>query len=323
MPITNFERKVIRILSSQDLNTKENYEIQRKIINFTSHRFLRPIHRIRDDIVRAEGREIPIRIFRPRQEGCFPLIIYLHGGGWVTGNVNSYDSICSRLAKITGRTIISAEYRLAPEHKFPAGVEDCYEVARYVVQNADQLGGEANTIVIMGDSAGANLATVTCMMARDRGEFQLSKQILLYPATGNDYTESSIFPSVQENGYEYWLTCKRVQDYISLYQSAEDDLCNPYFAPYYAEDLSNMPPALIITAELDPLRDEGEAYGKKLQRFGCNVKIIRMMETLHGFYMLSSFVPEVRQAHTLILDFMNGLDVMTYPRAICKMQFIS
>ena len=159
--------------------------------------------------------------------------------------------------------------------------------------------------MLAGDSAGGNLAAAVSLMARDKGEFKVSRQILIYPAVNNDYSENSKYRSVIENGTDYILTAKRISEYVSLYATCEEDMQNPYFAPILAKDLSDQPDTMIITAEFDPLRDEGEDYGRKLKQAGNNVKIYRMKNTLHGFISLSANIKPVGYAYKLISDYIH------------------
>ena len=209
------------------------------------------------------------------------------------------------MAKLTGHVVVSVDYRLAPEHPFPAGLEDCYAVARDIFLDAQLLGVPAESITLIGDSAGGNLAAALSLLARDRGEFLPRRQILLYPATYNDHTARSPFPSVRENGEGYILTAKRIGEYMELYASCGADRKSPYFAPLLAEDLSGQPDTLIITAQYDPLRDEGEAYGKKLLAEGNRVKIHRIGEALHGFITLPPTLRVVKEAYGVINEFLS------------------
>lgn len=297
-------RAALKALSYPDLKTKESYQLQRAVINLTHKHYMRPFYHIWDHKISAGDHNIPVRIFYPEIVGEFPLLIFFHGGGWVTGNIDSYDKICANLAKHTKRTVVSVDYRLAPEHKFPAGLEDCYRVVQEVIANAPALGGQPDNITLIGDSAGGNLAAAVSLMARDRGEPMAQAQILLYPAVNNDHTDRSPFRSVKENGAGYLLTSKRVSDFMELYKSCDADLQNPYFAPLLAEDFSNQPDTLIITAEFDPLRDEGEAYGRKLEQAGNRVEIVRMKDALHGFISLSPRYAHVRKSYLLINRFL-------------------
>ena len=224
----------------------------------------------------------------------------------MTESIDNYERICARLADATGQYVVAVEYRLAPEDKFPSGLEDCYAVAKALYRGEFVLNVKPENITLIGDSAGGNLCAALSLMARDRGEFMPGRQILIYPATYNDYTENSPFPSVKENGTDYLLTAGKMQDYIDLYARDEEDKKNPYFAPYVAEDVSNQPDTLILTSEFDPLRDEGEAYGKRLKEAGNRVEIHRIKDALHGYFALGIKQLHVQESFTYINAFLKG-----------------
>ncbi len=297
-------RAILRALSP-DLDVTKTYEFERKIRTISSGRHVKLFYRPWDHIVIAGDHTVPVRIFTPETEGEHPILLFFHGGGWVTGNIDTYDRACTHMAKLTGHVVVSVDYRLAPEHPFPAGLEDCYAVARDIFLDAQLLGVPAESITLIGDSAGGNLAAALSLLARDRGEFLPRRQILLYPATYNDHTARSPFPSVRENGEGYILTAKRIGEYMELYASCGADRKSPYFAPLLAEDLSGQPDTLIITAQYDPLRDEGEAYGKKLLAEGNRVKIHRIGEALHGFITLPPTLRVVKEAYGVINEFLS------------------
>lgn len=211
--------------------------------------------------------EVPVRLYFPSEEAIsgkpvegekYPVLLFFHGGGWVTESVENYDRVCSRMAQSTGHIVMSVEYRLAPEYRFPVPLEDCYAAAKALYTGHLVLPADPDRITIIGDSAGGNLAAAVCLKARDTGDFAPKKQILIYPAVSNCYTKKSPYKSVQENGQDYLLTAVKMEDYLKLYESSTEDRQNPYFAPILAKDLSHMPETLILTAEFDPLRDEGE-----------------------------------------------------------------
>ena len=238
---------------------------------------------------------VPVRLYFPTEEAMkkgveegheLPVLLFFHGGGWVTESVDNYDRVCARMSQSTGRIVASVQYRLAPEHPFPTGLLDCYAAARALFTNRFLLNTNPEEIAIIGDSAGGNLAAAVCLMARDTGEFTPEKQILIYPALNNCYTEQSPYPSGKENGEGYLLTAKKMENYLTLYQSSPKDRENPYFSPLLAKDLRNMPDTLILTAQFDPLRDEGEAYGEKLLAAGNKVEIHRIAEAFHGYFAL-------------------------------------
>lgn len=238
---------------------------------------------------------VPIRLYFPTEEAMkqgverenqLPVLLFFHGGGWVTESIDNYDRVCARMSQATGQVVASVQYRLAPEHRFPTGLLDCYAAARALYTNRFLLNTDPDKITVMGDSAGGNLAASVCLMAKQKGEFMPKKQILIYPALYNCYTEKSPYPSVKENGEGYLLTAEKMEDYLNLYQRSEEDRMNPYFAPLLADDLSDMPRTLILTAEFDPLRDEGEDYGQRLLEAGNFVEVHRIPGALHGFFAL-------------------------------------
>lgn len=292
----------LKALSSSNLDMKKYYKQHRKMIVAT-HPYIKPLYRLLDRKIMNGDREIPVRIFKPRYRKGLKVLIFFHGGGWVTGNIDSYTSICANMANQTGRIVVSVDYRLAPEYPFPAGLEDCYYVVKKIYMDNTLFHTKPEEIALIGDSAGANLAAVVSLMARDKGDFLPSKQILLYPSTYYDHSENSPFPSVIENGTDYILTSKRISEYMELYVNKEENRKTPYVAPLLAEDLSNQPKTLIITAEYDPLRDEGEAYGMRLKEFGNTVEIYRMQDALHGFLSLPKRANSIIKCYENINNF--------------------
>lgn len=260
--------------------------------------------------------KVPVRLFFPDEETKdayekdeleFPkLLLYFHGGGWVTNTIDNYERICTRLAISTKHIVAAVEYRLAPEHKFPFGLYDCYAAAESIYRHYEELGMDPDEITLIGDSAGGNLVAAVSLIARDQGSFHPKRQILIYPAVYNDYSENSPFPSVRENGSDYLLTAGKMQDYIRLYAAKEEDKKNPYFAPYLAKDLSHQPDTLLLTAEFDPLRDEGEAYGRRLKEAGNVVEMHRIKDALHGYFSLGIKFFHVQESFDYINEFLGG-----------------
>lgn len=257
--------------------------------------------------------EVPVRLYFPTEEAMsagiadgntFPILLFFHGGGWVKESVENYDRVCARMAQSTAHIVVSVEYRLAPEYPFPTGLEDCYAVAKALYTNPFILNTDPDKITLMGDSAGGNLAAAVALLARKRGEFMPARQILIYPALSNCYTEESPYKSVQENGSDYLLTAVKMEDYLTLYQSCPEDRQNPLFAPILEKDLTKMPETLILTAELDPLRDEGEAYGEKLRKAGNYVEIHRISGAFHGFFALGIKFLHVQESFSYMNEFL-------------------
>ncbi len=301
MAINRVVKAALKAISYNDIDIKKNYLLHRNFVNLAHRGYPRAVANAWDCMVDAVSHSIPIRIFSPDEGTDHPVLIFFHGGGWVTGNIDSYSKVCVNMARMTGHKVVSVDYRLAPEHPFPAGLEDCYNVAKLFISNSAI---NSREVAIIGDSAGGNLAAALSLLARDRKEFHVKKQILIYPATYNDHSDTSPFKSVQDNGTEYLLTSKRIRDYMDLYMSGEGDVHNPYFAPMLAEDLTNQPDTLIITAEFCPLRDEGEYYGKRLRAAGNNTEIYRVKDALHGFFTLPPAFPQVKLSYEVINSFL-------------------
>lgn len=309
MAINKAMRAALKAITSLDVDVKKSYKMERQVGLLTAKLRGKPAdYQMWDQKIPCGDHNVPVRIFQPPGTGPFPVLLFFHGGGWVTGGIEKYTGVCAELAKATGHTVASVDYRLAPEYRFPAGLEDCYAVAReFFMEHI--LNVRQEDITLIGDSAGGNLAAVVSLMARDRGEFLPQRQILLYPATFNDYSGTSPFSSVKENGTGYLLTSRRVQSFMELYSSSEDDFYSPYFAPLLAGDLSRQPRTLIISAEYCPLRDEGEYYGMKLQNAGNDVEIYRMKDALHAFLMLPPRFIHVKRAYQVINEFLAEGDV--------------
>ncbi len=255
--------------------------------------------------------KVPIRMYFADETSMesgnenVPVILFFHGGGWTTEGVETYDRVCSRMAQSTGQLVISVEYRLAPEHRFPVGFEDCYAAAKALYGGALLPGIRPEQITVMGDSAGGNLAAAVCMKARDTGDFTPQRQILIYPALNNCYTEESPYESVRTNGTGYLLTSVKMADYLDLYEGSPEDRQNPYFAPLCAEDYSGLPDTLILTAQFDPLRDEGEEYGRRMRQAGGRVHIERIEGALHGYFALGIQHLYVQESFRHINRFLN------------------
>ncbi len=238
------------------------------------------VARVENRTIPGPAGEIPVRIYTPQGNGPFPALVFFHGGGWVICNLDTHDGICRSLANGAGCVVVSVDYRLAPEHKFPAAPEDCYAATQWVAENAAELNVDASHIAVGGDSAGGNLTAVVAQMARDRGGPHLVFQLLIYPAT--DFRMNT--PSIEENATGYFLTKDDMIWFTNHYLNSEEDKTNPLASPLLARDLSGLPPALIITAQYDPLRDEGELYGQKLREAGVPVTVSRYEGVIHGFF---------------------------------------
>ena len=247
---------------------------------------------VEDRVANAGGVKLPVRIYTPDGKGPLPILVFFHGGGWVSGDLDTHDAPCRALANGAGCIVVAVDYRLAPEHKFPTAAEDCYAATKWVVLNAASFGGDPKRIAVGGDSAGGNLAAAVAQMATDRGAPTLKYQLLLYPVTNYSYDTSSY----RTNAEGYLLTRGSMEWFWNHYLSNPNDGENPYASPLRGQRLSNLPPALVITAEYDPLCDEGAAYAKKMKDAGVAVDYSDYKGMIHGFFSLGHVFDQGKKA---------------------------
>ena len=252
-----------------------------------------PLAEVDDRSIPGPAGEIPIRIYTPQAPGPLPLLVYFHGGGWVICSLETHDAVCRLLAKQTPAIVVSVDYRLAPESKFPAAAEDCYAAACWVAEHAAAIGGDPKRFAVGGDSAGGNLAAVVSLMARDRAKPKIGFQLLIYPVIDHGYDTASY----RENADGYLLTKESMAWFWNHYLAGADDGANPYASPLRAKSLADLPPAMVVTAEFDPLRDEGEAYAERLRKAGVPVKLKRYAGLIHGFFSMTGVF---EQAHETV-----------------------
>ncbi len=251
-----------------------------------------PVARVENRTIPGPDKAIPIRIYTPQGDGPFPVVVYFHGGGWVLCNLETHDSICRGVANGAACIVVAVDYRLAPEHTFPAAPEDCYAATRWAAQHAGEINGDPARLAVAGDSAGGGLAAVVALMARDRGGPPLTFQLLVYPIT--DLRMGSA--SYEENADAPMLTRDDMIWFRDHYIRDAEDMTDSLASPLLAPDLSGLPPALIVTAGYDPLRDEGEAYGERLRAAGTEATVRRYADLAHGFLGLDLIVDRAREA---------------------------
>jgi acetyl esterase len=239
------------------------------------------VAQVEDITIAGPGGGLPLRMYTPEGTGHFPLFIYLHGGGWVFGTLDQSDNVCRYFASKVGCIVISVDYRLAPEHKFPAAVEDAYCATQWAAENAKRIKGDPARIAIGGASAGGNLAAVVCLMAKDRSGPSLVFQLLAYPPTNIATLDTA---SYRDFAMGHGLARSHIKWYRMQYLANEEDCKNSYASPLLADDLSNLPPALVLTGEYDVLRDDGEAYAKRLKEAGVSARYIRYANMGHMAY---------------------------------------
>ena len=247
---------------------------------------------VADRSVPGPGGDVPVRTYVPPEgEGPFPLLVWFHGGGWVLGDLEDADAICRALCLGARCVVVSVDYRLAPEHPFPAGLEDCRAALSWAVEHAADLAVDPTRVAVGGDSAGGNLAAAVALLARDEGGPELCFQLLVYPVT--DFDDAT--PSMVDNAEGYLLTADAMRWFYDHYiEPHERD--DHRAAPLRAGDLAGLPPALVLTAEFDPLRDEGEAYGRRLAEAGVPTTVSRYDGLIHGFVSMTAFCDRAAEA---------------------------
>ena len=241
---------------------------------------------------------IPLRLYRPlgaSATALLPVLVYYHGGGWVIGDLDTHDSLCRALANESGCAVVAVDYRLGPEHRFPAAVNDALAATRWVRQHAAALHLDATRLAVGGDSAGGNLAAVVSIAARDSGDLPIAFQLLIYPAT--DQHRSA--PSHTTNGQGYLLTTDTMDYFTGHYITDPAQYKDWRSSPLLHTDLSKLPPALVLTAGYDPLRDEGAAYAKALTAAGNRASYICFERQIHGFITMGKMLDEANTAVTM------------------------
>ena len=294
--------KIVKKFSNKEISIQENIKLYR-----TFQKILFPIHndtKYEDIKISLNHRDIKIRVFNNFKDNSnHKLIIFLHGGGWASGCLPSYTSFCHKLSEETNRIVLLVEYRLAPENPYPAGFDDCYEITYLIMKNAKKLNIKPKDICLMGDSAGGNLVAAISHKARDTRNFKIHKTVLLYPTLQTDYSLKTPYQSVIKNGYDYMLTRKNLKEFVNMYVKQEDDLYDPYCAPLMDKNFKKLPQTLIVTCELDPLRDEGREYAKLLVKYKNKVTHLEY-NTMHGYMRNKMYKEEIESTFNEIRLFL-------------------
>jgi acetyl esterase len=244
------------------------------------------------DVTDMDADGVPVRVYRPADDARLPCLVFYHGGGWVIGDLDTHDNVARNLARAAGCVVVAVDYRLAPEHPFPAPLDDCFTALKWAAGHARELGIDETRIAVGGDSAGGNLSAAVSLLARESGGPGIVHQLLLYPVTDCNFETASYV----ENGEGFMLTRDGMQWFFNHYLSGGADGGDPLVSPLRASDHAGLPAATIITAEFDPLRDEGEAYGEKLAAAGVDARIKRFDGMIHGFAHMSDILPQGKEA---------------------------
>lgn len=263
------------------------------------------VERVEDVLVPGSSGQLPSRVYDPAPGGGLPLIVFFHGGGWVTGGVELSDAPCRALARAARAVVLSVEYRLSPESRHPGPVEDAFAAVAWLAAHADRVGASPGRVIVMGESAGGNLAAATALMIRDRGLPALAGQVLLYPPLAP--TRESSYPSLVENADGGTLTRGGMEWFWDHYLGPEQDGRDAYASPLLAPDVAGLPAALVVVAEHDPLRDEGLAYADRLRAAGVSTQAHSYPGVPHGFFSLSRVLPEGRDVVLRVASWIDNL----------------
>lgn len=254
-----------------------------------------PILDVEQRTVPTVGGEVGVRIYTASEQADYGLLVHFHGGAFFSGSLETYDQVGRSLAQETGYRVIVVGYRLSPESAYPAGLQDCYDVVRWAAEHGDQLRWDGQNLAVSGDSSGGNFAAAVVARAHDEGFGAISHQVLYYPSVDLDFEEAR-YPSLTENATGYGLETPALKPFNSFYLDSGADPNDPQVSPIKREDLSGLPRTLILTARYDPLRDEGELYGQRLQEAGVDTTVHRYESANHGFLVNFSWLPEFYEA---------------------------
>lgn len=256
-----------------------------------------------EPVAKVENRVIPgntgIRVYTPEGDGPFPIVMYFHGGGWVICNLDTHDSQCRSLANRAGCVVVSVDYGLSPENKFPTALEDCYRATKWASDNSELIHGDPARIAVCGDSSGGTMAAGVTLMVRDQNGPALQYQVLIYPALNLAAFDS---PSYQQYGTGFSLTTTEMEWYRSLYFARPEDAQNPYASPMLAKDLSGLPSTLIVTAEMDVLTSDGEHYAQRLREAGIEVEYKCYEGMIHPFLSMRAMLSRGDEALTYVAE---------------------
>ncbi|ADX81688.1 alpha/beta hydrolase [Saccharolobus islandicus] len=283
--------KINSLLPTTPLTPQEFRKVRNELFVNLFNKEKVELNDIRNMTISGSNGDIKIRLYFPSLKENLPAVVYYHGGGFVYGNLDTHDSVCRLISKLSNTIVVSVDYRLAPEHKFPTQVYEAYDVVKWLANNGGKLSIDTSKIAVAGDSAGGNLSAAVSILDRDNKDNIVKYQVLIYPVV--NMLDSS--PSIYNYGDGYFLTYERILWYNKQYVKDDNDYYNPLASPVFANP-HNLPPALVITAEYDPLRDQGEIYAHKLKMSGVKAISLRYNGMIHGFVSFYEYLDVGREA---------------------------
>lgn len=293
MPLSAESEAVLGVLAEQGIKALDEMPAAEGRTYFNAVFATKPedqeaVDRVEELQIPVAGGTIPARLYAPKSDQALPVLVHYHGGGWVYMNLETHDAYCRVLSNRTGCAVLAVEYRKAPEHPYPVPLEDCYQALLWTVEQANTLGLDAGRMGVVGDSAGGNLAAAVALKARDSDGPALRVQILTYPAVDASMSK----PSIEDNAAAPLLGRPQMAWFWNHYNSNDVDPTESYLSPLAAANCADLPPAIVSTAEFDPLRDEGDAYAEKLKAAGVTVEHLQYPSVFHGFMLMAKIIPE-------------------------------
>ncbi|MEU2677590.1 alpha/beta hydrolase [Streptomyces sp. NPDC007107] len=262
-----------------------------------------PLHAVEDVTARTASGDVPVRVYTPAEADSYGVLVYFHGGAFFLGSLETHDHVARSLAKETRLKVVSVGYRLAPEAAFPAGLDDCYAVVRWIAEGGGGLDWNGTTLALAGDSSGGTFVAAVAARAHDDGFHRITHQILYYPSLDLDF-DVDRYASLRENAVGYGLETAGLKPFNAFYVDSGADPADPLVSPVKRTDLTGLPPALVVTGEHDPLRDEGELYGRRLREAGVAATVSRYEGAGHGFVQHFSWIPEYHRVFEETRDFL-------------------
>ncbi|WP_419959711.1 alpha/beta hydrolase [Psychrobacillus sp. BM2] len=310
MPVHPEIKKILDIIPKYDPNHKVVPEEHRKMFDAP----ILPIeqrvqvHAVEEKTISTPEADLTIRIYTPEEGDSYPILMYFHGGAFLSGNLESHDEVIRPICMESGYKVVSVGFRLAPEHPYPAALNDCYYATKWVKENKEELQWDGQNLALAGDSSGGNLVAAVSLMARDKKEFNITKNVLLYPSLDLDFSTFR-YSSLTENGTGYFVESAQLAELNGFYLLGGVDTDNPLVSPIREENLENFPESLIVTAEYDPFRDEGELFAENLKKSGVPVELKRYDGVTHGFLGKWTHLDEYKGAYGFIGEFLNTASV--------------
>lgn len=307
MPVHPEIKKILDMIPKYDPNHRIIPEEHRKMFDTPALPVEQraQVYDVSDRTITNSDTELTVRIYTPAEAEHYAVLMYFHGGAFLSGTLDSHDDVARELCNASGYKVVSVGYRLAPEHPYPAALVDCYEATKWVTENRGDLQWNGVDLALAGDSSGGNLVAAVTLMAREKKEFAVSKQVLLYPSLDLDFSTFR-YPSLVENGTGYFVESAQLAELNGFYLLGGADTDHPLVSPLREDNLSDLPAALVITAEYDPFRDEGELYAEKLKKASVPVVQKRYDGVTHGFLGRWTHLEEYKGVYQYIGDYLKA-----------------